>query len=52
MSAIDKLLRGDTNRVTIQQARFEIGRLRRQWAAADMLREAITPFHDKAKDEP
>lgn len=51
MSAIDALLRGDTRRVTVEQARFEIGRLRRQWAAADMLRDAIAPFHDAVKDK-
>ena len=49
MSAIEALLSGDTRRVTVEQARFEIGRLRRQWATAEMLRDAIDPFHDAVK---
>jgi len=46
VSAIDAILKGDTRRATVEQARFEVGRLRRQWATAEMLRDAIAPFHD------
>jgi len=51
MKAIERVLKGDTRKVTTEQAAYEFRQIRQALAAGEVLREAITPFHDAVKNK-